>query len=144
MLCRKSRTAVPIIGPRQTTGVPLRQQRSRCEQTRTPCVSAGVQAAAPAGLEAGLEAHHRRDVGAGDVGVQQADLGAVLGQGDGEVDRDGGFADAALVGGDGDDVLYALDRLLALRRGEPRTSASRATRAWRRRGRRAAAFSTAP
>src|SRR3990170_5027925 len=40
MLCKKSRTAVPIIGPRQTTGVPFGRAKPM-EQTRTPCFSWG-------------------------------------------------------------------------------------------------------
>ena len=51
------------------------------------------------------ESEHHRDVGAVDVGVQHADLGAVLRQADGEVGGDGALADAALAAGDGDDVL---------------------------------------
>ena len=80
----------------------------------TPYFSVGLQAAFALGLEAGLEAHHGRDVGPGDVGVEDADLGAVPRQRDREVGRDGGLADAALVGGDGDDVLDAFDGLALL------------------------------
>src|SRR4051812_24165499 len=39
-----------------------------------------------------------------DVGVHEADAGAARLQGEGQVGRDGGFADAALAAGDGDDV----------------------------------------
>src|SRR5438067_12289580 len=44
-------------------------------------------------------------VGPVDVGVHQPDLGAFLRERDGQVDRDGGFADAAFAGGDGHRVL---------------------------------------
>ena len=63
------------------------------------------------GLEAGVDAEHRRHVRAGDVRVQQADLRAVLPERQREVHGDRGLADAALVRGDGDDVAHALDRL---------------------------------
>jgi hypothetical protein len=48
-------------------------------------------------------AHHERDVGAVDVGVDEADAMAELSERDGEVDGEGGFADAALAGSDGND-----------------------------------------
>ena len=51
-------------------------------------------------------------LGPGDVGVEQADGGARLGQRHGEVHADGALADAALAGGDGDDVLHAGHQLL--------------------------------
>src|ERR1700756_366590 len=38
-------------------------------------------------------------------------LVAELGEGQREVDRDGGFADAAFAAGDGDEIFYARDRL---------------------------------
>ena len=49
-------------------------------------------------------AHHRGDIGAVDVCVDQADALAQLGEGDGEVDGDGGFADAAFAGTNSDDL----------------------------------------
>ena len=52
-----------------------------------------------------VDAEHAGEAGAVDVGVEQADVVAGLGEGDGDVDGGGGFADAALAGGDGDDVL---------------------------------------
>ena len=61
-----------------------------------------------------LDAHHQRDVRAGDVAVQQADAGARLGEGHGEVDADRALADAALARCDGDDVLDARHELLRL------------------------------
>ena len=54
-----------------------------------------------------VDAHHERDAGAVDVAVEQADAGAKLFEGAGEIDRDGGFADAAFAAGDGDDVADA-------------------------------------
>ena len=54
--------------------------------------------------------------GPGDVGVEQADRGARLGERDGQVDADRALADAALARRDGDDVLDARDELLGLAR----------------------------
>jgi hypothetical protein len=48
-------------------------------------------------------AHHERDIGPVDVGVDEADLVAHAGESDGQVDRDRGFAYAALAGADCDD-----------------------------------------
>ena len=59
-----------------------------------------------------VDAHHQRHVGAVDVGVHQADGMAEFGQRDGEVHRNGGFADAAFAGTDGDEILDAGDRQL--------------------------------
>ena len=56
-------------------------------------------------------AGHHRHGRAVYVGVGQADPVAHAGQGDGQVHRDGGFADASLAGGDADDVPYVLDLL---------------------------------
>ncbi len=64
------------------------------------------------GLAGGAE--HGGDVGAVDVGVDEADAVAELGERDGEIDGDGGFADAAFAGADGDDVLDAGKALRAL------------------------------
>ena len=69
----------------------------------------GWQALLAVGLEAGGEAEHGGQVGAGDVSVDEADFGALFGEGDGEVGGDGGLANAALVGGDGDDVADAVE-----------------------------------
>ena len=69
-----------------------------------------------AGLGLALDAHHQRDVRARDVAVEQADAGARLGEGHGEVDADRALADAALAGRDGDDVLDARNELLRLAR----------------------------
>ena len=52
-----------------------------------------------------FDAHHHGLAGAVNVGVQQADAGAFSGQGQGQVDRGGAFANAALARGDSDDVL---------------------------------------
>jgi len=53
----------------------------------------------------GCRPEHGGDVGAVDVGVDEADLVAELGKRDGEVDGDGGLADTAFAGADGDDVF---------------------------------------
>ena len=52
--------------------------------------------------------------GPGDVRIEQADARAFHGQRHGEVGRHGRLADAALAGGDGDDVLDARQQLLGL------------------------------
>ena len=72
-----------------------------------------------AGLRLALDAEHHRDVRAGDVGVEQADRGAGLGERDREVDADGALADAALAGPDRDDVLDVRQELLGLPRRRP-------------------------
>ena len=54
-----------------------------------------------------LQAHHQRLRWAIDVGVQNADARAFRGQRQRQVGRGGGFADAALAGGNGDHVLDA-------------------------------------
>ena len=68
-------------------------------------------------------------LGAGDVGVHEADGGAALGEGDGQVGGDGGLADAALVRGDGDDVADAVDGLGTGGRGRAALGAVRVGRA---------------
>ena len=103
-------TPLPIIGPRQTTGEPA-GSRKPMEMSLTAVALDGVEALLAVGLETGGQAEHGGQVGAGDVGVEQADGGAALGEGDGEVGGDGGLADAALVRGDGDDVADAVDGL---------------------------------
>jgi hypothetical protein len=57
------------------------------------------------GEDAGLlgGAHHERDVRAVDVGVDEAGAIAELDEGDGEIDGEGGFANAAFAGSDSDD-----------------------------------------
>src|SRR4029077_2948517 len=56
-------------------------------------------------------AEHDGDIGAVDVGVEETDLMAEFYEREGEVDRDGGFADAAFAAGDGDQIFYARDGL---------------------------------
>ena len=51
------------------------------------------------------DAKHHGDVGAVDVGVQHANLGAFQRQADGQVGADGALAHAALAAGNGHDVL---------------------------------------
>ena len=68
-----------------------------------------------------------RHRGAVDVGVEQADLQALCGQREGEVAGGGGLADAALAGGDGDDVADTRECRARARRsgtaGRPRAAA---------------------
>ncbi len=52
-------------------------------------------------------AEHHADAGAVDVGVEDADPGAFGLERQSEVDGGGGFTDATLAGGDGDDVFHA-------------------------------------
>ena len=63
------------------------------------------------GLARGAE--HDGHVGAVDVGIDEADVVAELCERDGEIDGEGGFADAAFAGADGDDVLDAGEGLRA-------------------------------
>ena len=56
-----------------------------------------------------LSPQHLGDVGAPDVGVQQAHLRAGLGEGESQRHGDGGLADAALAAAHGDDVRHARD-----------------------------------
>ncbi len=60
-------------------------------------------------------AEHGGNVRSVDVGVDEADAVAELGERNGEVDGNGGLADAALAGADGYDVLDAGKSLRALR-----------------------------
>jgi hypothetical protein len=59
------------------------------------------------------QAEHLRLRRAVDVGVEQTDGGAFLGQRQRQIDRRRALADAALAGGDGDDVLHPGQRLQA-------------------------------
>jgi hypothetical protein len=59
------------------------------------------------------DAQHLRLRRAVDVGIQQADVGALGGQRQRQVHRGGGLADAALAGGHGDDVLHLRNQLHA-------------------------------
>ena len=68
-------------------------------------------------LRLAVHAEHARLAGAVDVRIQNADLGALGRQRQGQVHGGGGLADAALAGGHGDDVPDALDVLDALLRG---------------------------
>ena len=54
-----------------------------------------------------MDAHHQRNARPVNVAVQQADFRAEMRQRAGEIGGAGGFADAALAAGDGDDALHA-------------------------------------
>jgi hypothetical protein len=60
------------------------------------------------------DAHHERDVGAVNVGIEKADAAAKAGKGDGEVDGNGGFPNASFTGTDRDQTVNARDRRLGL------------------------------
>ena len=68
--------------------------------------------AARARLRGAGRPHHLGNVRPGDVSVEKADTGAALGQGHGQVHRDGALADAALPGGDGHNVTNAGEEAL--------------------------------
>ena len=112
---RSCRTALPIIGPRQTTGVPF-GSRNPMETSWTPCFSTGRSPSLFPRLVAGRKAEHGGQIRPRDVGVHEAHLRPAGGEGDGEVGGDRRFADASLVRGHGDDVAHAVDRLLAFAR----------------------------
>jgi hypothetical protein len=57
-----------------------------------------------------VDAEHGGDVGAVDVGVDEADLVAEARERDGEVDRHGGLADAALAATDCNDMFDSAKR----------------------------------
>ncbi len=61
-----------------------------------------------------VDPQHHRDVGSGDVGVEEADRCARLGQRHGKVDADRGLPDPALARGHRDDVLDPGNELLGL------------------------------
>ena len=87
--------APPTSGPRQTIGWPS-GTKNWIEIVLTPWRSSGSDLVVLGRRGLALEAHHHRDVRAGDVGVEQADRGASLGQRDRQVDADRALADAAL------------------------------------------------
>ncbi len=64
-----------------------------------------------------VHAQHQRDVGAVDIGVEQADFVSHLGEGNGQIHRQRGLADASLARTDGDDGVDPGQRLRALLRG---------------------------
>ena len=99
------------IGPRQITGASS-LVRKPIDTAERPYFSAGT-IFSPSCNELGLDAEHDRHVGPVDVAVDDADAAAQLRQRDGQVHRDGGLADAALAGADGDDVADAGDRRAA-------------------------------
>ena len=70
----------------------------------------------PTTLGAIAGAQHQRNVGAVDVGVEQADFVAHARQRDGQIYRERGFADAAFTGANGDDAVDAGKRLRRCRR----------------------------
>ena len=107
--------APPTSGPRHTIGWPS-GTKNWIEIVLTPWRSSGVDLVVGARLGLTLDAHHHRDVRAGDVGVEQTDRGAGLGERDRQVDADRALADAALAGRDRDDVLDARQELLGLAR----------------------------
>ena len=71
----------------------------------------GQQHLAVLGLGTPFDTHQPRLAGAIDIGIQQADRGAVGPEREREVGRHGGLAHAALGRGHGNDVAYALDTL---------------------------------
>jgi hypothetical protein len=62
----------------------------------------------------GANAHHERDVGAIDVGIQKPNFTAQARERDGEVHGDGRFSDAPFTRSDGDQIPDAGDRKLRL------------------------------
>ncbi len=89
----------------RSAGPPARRTGSRSPSRRG--ARAGRILLSSLALGLALDAHHQRDVRAGDVRVEQADRRAGLGEGDREVDAHRALADAALAGRDRDDVLDA-------------------------------------
>ena len=110
--------APPTSGPRQTIGWPSGHE----ELDRDGLDAVALERrdlVVLAGLGLALQPEHHRDVRSGDVGVEQPDRCAGLGQRDREVDADRALADAALAGRDGEDVLDPGHQLLRLARLRP-------------------------
>ena len=111
--------APPTSGPRQMIGWPA-GTKNWIEMAFTPCRVERDDLVVGALRRLALEPEHERDVGAGDVGVEEPDRRAVPRQRDGEIHRDRALADAALARGNGEDVLDARQQLLRrARRGAP-------------------------
>ena len=89
------------IGPRQIIGVSS-STRKPIDMTLTPYASSGFMIR-PSTISGFPESPKRRGIdGPEDIGVEEADAKALLGERDGEVAGRGRFADAALAGCDRD------------------------------------------
>ena len=76
-----------------------------------------------------VEAQHQRNIGAVNVGIEQADFVSQLGQNNGEIDRERGLSHTAFARTNGDDSAHTRQglrrwRLLSGTRGKRRTHAS--------------------
>ena len=110
------RRAEVAIGPRQTTawsGVSMEP----IDMALRPIGLVRREDAVVADGGLALEAEQLGDRGAVEIGVEDADAQALGGKRQREVDRDGGLADAALAGADGDDVADAGDGVVRRRAG---------------------------
>ena len=112
---RSCRTALPIIGPRHTTGVPFGSRKPR-ETIWDAELLNRTQPLRLVCLEPRCQPEHGRDVGPRDVCVDEPHLRPGGGQRNSEVGGDGRLAHAPLVRGHRDHVAHALDRLLAFAR----------------------------
>ena len=95
-----------IIGPRQITGWSSVQQQPDAHHFHAVI---GRRHEALGGVDgrAFVNAHHQRNARPVNVAIQQADFRAEMFQRAGQICGTGGFADAALAAGDGDDALDA-------------------------------------
>ena len=99
------------IGPRQTIGCSA-STRKPIDIAPTPWLVSGLQVLAIRGRRAlAGESQHQRLARSVDVGVQDPDPGTLRGPGERQIHGHRGLADAALAGGDGDDVADLPERL---------------------------------
>jgi hypothetical protein len=94
-----------IIGPRQITG--WSSVTSNPDAHHLHAMGRRHQALGGADSRFVVDAHHQRNARPVNIAIQQTDFRAEMRERAGEVHRAGGFADAALAAGDGDDALHA-------------------------------------
>ena len=98
------------MGPRQMMGLSP-GLRNPTEMTFSPKASMGSMRFSADHFRLAVHAQHQRNVGAIDVGIEQADFVTHLGQGDGQIHRERGLTDASLAGTYGDDGIDTGKRL---------------------------------
>ena len=84
--------------------------RNPIDISLTPCATSGMISSCSLAIGPLVGAEHLRHRGAVEIAVAESDLGPGGGQRDREIGGDGGFSDAALAGGHGDDAFHAGNR----------------------------------